>query len=125
MAKDGIHISFLVQQEWVIECFKENTTLIGGQDGLPTRIQWFTRLNKVCKDLGASQLHRNSVPLSLEQDQIEAFLKESIRQSEVWKTMKLVVLGHGRVGKSTLLHQLRDFKASSWSIHLSNQFIIF
>lgn len=40
------------------------------------------KLNKVCKELGASKLHRNSVPLSLPEHQIEEFLKESVKQSK-------------------------------------------
>jgi hypothetical protein len=30
------------------------------------------------------------------------------KQSEEWRAMKLVTLGHGRIGKTTLLNKLRS-----------------
>lgn len=98
---------FLVPYEVLVDCFKENTTLISGLDMGDSTVQWFLERNKVCKDFGASKLLLHSIPLSLPKDKIREFVRESIHNSEVWKTMKLVVLGHGRIGKTTLLHQLR------------------
>jgi hypothetical protein len=48
------------------------------------------------------------VPRSLEQHEIRPFLIELIKSSEEWKAMKLIILGHGRIGKTTMLHVLKD-----------------
>jgi Flp pilus assembly CpaF family ATPase len=39
--------------------------------------------------------------------QIETFVKELMAHSAPWQAMKLVTLGHGRIGKTTLLNKLR------------------
>lgn len=47
---------------------------------------------------------------------MRAALEELKKSSEVWRAMKLVVLGHGRIGKTTLLHVLKsllDYKDST------------
>lgn len=81
--------------------FQENSTIIeptfGGE-----QIQWYAERNRVCKDLGLDKAHRDSVPLNLPINQIKSFLEAS-KTSEPWNTMKLVVLGHGRIGKTTLV----------------------
>lgn len=69
--------------------------------------EWYTTRNQVCKSLGLSKAHFNSVPLNLPEGQIKSFL-EAAKRSEPWKAMKLVVLGHGRIGKSTLVHRLKE-----------------
>lgn len=70
------------------------------------------KLNLKCKEVKASKLQRDSVPQGLQNvDQIELILEELKKSSEPWKKMKLVVLGHGRIGKTTLLkavHNLLD-----------------
>jgi tRNA U34 5-carboxymethylaminomethyl modifying GTPase MnmE/TrmE len=41
------------------------------------------------------------------EEQITTFVKELISKSSEWRAMKLVTLGHGRVGKTSLLNRLR------------------
>lgn len=66
----------------------------------------------MCKEVKATKLQRNSVPHGqLDRNQIKALLEEVKKSSEPWNKMKLVVLGHGRIGKTTLLkavHNLLD-----------------
>lgn len=96
MAIDSIH-----------DCFRENTTITtiiyGGNVS-----KWYAERNRICKELGLGRVYCNSVPHTLPQDQIESFLKDLV-QGESWKAMKLVVLGHGGIGKSTLVHRLKDY----------------
>lgn len=68
--------------------------------------------------MNANKIHRNSVPFQTPVHEIESFLKEMIENSEQWKTMKLVVLGNGRIGKSTLLHRLREYVQESGDVRL-------
>jgi hypothetical protein len=41
------------------------------------------------------------------EEQIETFVKELIAHPAPWRAIKLVTLGHGRIGKTTLLNKLR------------------
>jgi len=70
-------------------------------------------LNRLCEELDLGKMQRNSVPLAADD---EASMRQSLEamkeSSEEWRAMKLVVLGHGRVGKTTLLHKLKSFIAS-------------
>lgn len=61
----------------------------------------------MCKVLGLDKAYRDSVPLNLPIEGIKPFL-EAANKSEPRKAMKLVVLGHGRIGKSTLIHRLKE-----------------
>lgn len=93
--------------ESIHDCFQENSTIMetnrfGGQ-----RLEWYCKRNRTCKDLGLEKAHRDSVPLNLPIDQMRSFL-EAAKKSEPWKAMKLVVLGHGRIGKSTMVHRLKE-----------------
>ncbi len=49
--------------------------------------------------------HRNSVPRSIHmgKHEMKHYVKELIAGGEQRKAMKLVVLGNGRIGKTTLL----------------------
>lgn len=40
--------------------------------------------------------------------EIEQFLGDLLRKSEPWNSLKLVFLGHGRIGKTTLVHALKN-----------------
>lgn len=71
-------------------------------------LEWFINRNNVCKELGAEEEDRNSIPPHLKsRDEMRKFLFELRRGFEEWRAMKLVVLGHGRIGKTTLLHALK------------------
>ncbi len=75
--------------------------------------------------MGATKLHRQSIPQNLylkvllhfwltlyllffSQGDITKFMKELMKNSSEWKTMKIVILGHGRIGKTTLLRALKS-----------------
>ena len=62
-------------------------------------------LQHLCCYSGKQQ--RQSVPLSLNKFDIKPFLKDLMKNSEPWRAMKLVVLGNGRIGKTTMLHSLK------------------
>lgn len=51
----------------------------------------------------AAKQQRNSVPRTLTIKEIELFLKEIVKASSDWRSMKLVVLGNGRIGKTTTI----------------------
>ncbi len=36
------------------------------------------------------------------------FLQQLMAEAEEWKAIKMVVLGHGRIGKTTLLHAINQ-----------------
>lgn len=105
---------FLVPYDWLVDCFKDNITITDGFSHDESGVRWFVDRNKICKELGASKMIIDSIPLAY--NDIKSFVQEAMKQSEVWKTMKLVVLGHGRIGKTTLLHQLR-LHATSTSLY--------
>ena len=49
-----------------------------------------------------------SVPQTLtKEEELRTFLNELKTQGEKWNALKLVVLGHGEVGKTTLIHAVR------------------
>jgi hypothetical protein len=58
--------------------------------------------------LSTAQEQRNSVPQSLKKEEIKPFLQELKTASEEWKAMKLIILGKGRIGKTTTLHVIKD-----------------
>lgn len=71
--------------------------------------RWYVDLNYMCKELGLGLADRNSVPPHLKtKDQIRAFLLELRSGFEEWRAMKMVVLGHGRIGKTTLLTAIKS-----------------
>lgn len=93
-----------VSSSKIKECFALNTTLQLAFNAPSSLIQWYAGLNDVCKELQASPLQRRSVPVGqLNKQQIRELLEELKENSEPWEKMKLVVLGHGRIGKTTLL----------------------
>ena len=56
---------------------------------------------------------RQSVPHSLAQESIQPFLEDLMTKSEPWRAMKLVVLGNGQIGKTTMLHSLKQLVQTS------------
>lgn len=100
-------IYHVVMHHYIKECFQANSTLVECHTN-NSLIDWFVALNKISKELGASSLQRNSVPYGLDKDKIEEFLVELMKSSETWKSMKLVVLGHGQIGKTTMLAKFKN-----------------
>jgi hypothetical protein len=45
-------------------------------------------------------------------------MKDLCEQGEKWNTLKLVVLGHGEVGKTTLLHTIRRYLEDTWLVRV-------
>jgi hypothetical protein len=105
-----IHL-FAVPNDMVEDCFSENSTLEEehNTDKKTKLIRWFALRNEVCNSLGGvGKAQRNSVPQSLElEEDIQAFLKELMSGSKDLRTMKLIVLGDGRIGKTTLLNAMK------------------
>ncbi len=47
------------------------------------------------------------------------FIQQLMAEAEEWKAIKMVVLGHGRVGKTTLLHAINQIMTpSSIQVHI-------
>jgi Cdc6-like AAA superfamily ATPase len=65
---------------------------------------------------------RNSVPRSIKEDDIKSFLHELMKKSTPWHSMKLVVLGNGRIGKTTLLHMMLQLLKTSDNNNDNNNF---
>lgn len=60
-------------------------------------------------------IQRNSVPQGhLTEQQIETFLIELMKNSRPWRTMKLIILGHGHIGKTTLLAAFKNLMDPSF-----------
>lgn len=54
---------------------------------------------------------RKSIPKGLEdENEIANFVKSLMEKSEEWKAMKIVVLGHGEIGKTTLLDAFKKIR---------------
>src|SRR5271163_3222238 len=105
-----------VPHDWLEDCFAENSTLeeVGNYGVIFKPVTWFATRNKICNSLGAGTLLRNSIPQRLEKDEdIRAFVRELMESSEELRAMKLVVLGHGRIGKTTLLQAMKHILHSS------------
>lgn len=88
---------------------------------LYSRLQWFADVNYVCKELKVGKEDRSSVPQHLDtKDKIRNFLLELNRGFEEWRAMKLVVLGHGDIGKTTLIHTIKNLLVSSNKVTFVN-----
>ncbi len=127
----GIIIEFFFQKGLIPISIVE--TLLGrnitlteyhGGDVTCREFEYFTNLNSVCQELNAGMInqfqyvfyppkqyfsemiHRNSVPrvASLDRSKMRRFVQQLIASGEQWKSMKMVVLGNGRIGKTTLLN---------------------
>lgn len=74
-------------------------------------------LNKLCKNLGASKIQRDSVPEGrLTEAKTEQFLQELMKSSEIWKSMKLIFIGHGQIGKTTLVTAFKKLLDPSFKV---------
>ena len=71
-------------------------------------ISWFTERNRICNEMKASPAQRNSIPNNMDPDDMSKFIEELMKNSEELRAMKLVVLGDGRIGKTTLLNAMRS-----------------
>jgi hypothetical protein len=101
-------IHCILEEEWIHDCFCVNTTLEQCESG-GDLLHWYTTGNRVCNSLRLPIQYRNSIPRDLrEESQIASFVSQLNSRSEVWRAMKLVTLGHGRIGKTTLLNKLRS-----------------
>jgi hypothetical protein len=61
----------------------------------------------VCNKLGAGMQYCNSIPKNLNTEkQIEAFISALMKNCASWRALKLVTLGNGCIGKTTLLRKL-------------------
>jgi hypothetical protein len=81
-----------------------------------SKFDQFILRNWVCKEMGASKVHKNSIPRHLKSEEdMRTFLKELISSSTPLRSMKMVVLGHGHIGKTTLLTSMHNI------LHPSNQ----
>jgi hypothetical protein len=96
-----------IWNSWIEDCFQENTTLCCSVTNIPL-FDWYTYLNHVCNELKASKKLRSGVPQSIGKYEIQKYLRELMKSSEEWHAMKLVVLGHGRIGKTTMLTKLHS-----------------
>lgn len=77
--------------------------------------------------MGASLHYRDSVPQHLRTEQdMAAFVKELMaNNNEEFRAMKLVVLGNGRVGKTTLLCALKKLLDPNFNGVMRTYFMIF
>ncbi len=70
---------------------------------VPDKDYWYPSLNKACRKFDVGKAYRDSVPRDTKINQIEKFVEQLLAGSEERREMKLVVLGNGRIGKTTLL----------------------
>ncbi len=55
-------------------------------------------------------IHRNSVPRieGMDRADMRRYVTQLKEDSKPWKSIKLVVIGHGRIGKTTLLNTFQQ-----------------
>ncbi len=71
-------------------------------------IQRLLTINELCHQLNANRLLRNSIPLKMDdKEEIAPLLHHLIAGSEEWRAMRIVVLGHGRIGKTALIREVK------------------
>lgn len=63
-------------------------------------------------------IHKNSLPKGkyLREDEIRRHIEQLLQEGEEWRSIKLIVLGNGRIGKTTLLHTFDRIKVYFLSI---------
>jgi hypothetical protein len=72
-------------------------------------MKWFANLNRICNKMGAGKILRDSIPHHLDNSkQIYEFLEALTAGSEPLRSMKLVVLGNGQIGKTTLINAMKN-----------------
>eukprot|EP00026_Physarum_polycephalum_P000711 Phypoly_transcript_00712.p1 GENE.Phypoly_transcript_00712~~Phypoly_transcript_00712.p1 ORF type:complete len:920 (-),score=65.02 Phypoly_transcript_00712:1306-4065(-) len=103
----------------VEDVFSENTTLgvyKNEKISFNLLVKWFVTCNHVCNKLSANKRCRDSIPREMKSEaEIESFVQQLLTSSSEWRAMKLVVLGHGQIGKSTLLSKVRSILGHSAS----------
>jgi hypothetical protein len=66
----------------------------------------------------AGMAHLESVPDTLTTTrEIRDYLRECMEGTEEWRAMRIIVLGHGRIGKTTLICSIQDILVSSLFYH--------
>jgi hypothetical protein len=99
--------SFHLLEDELIEDFFQNNTTLEGFDGHELA-SWYATCNRICNKLGASIKYRNSIPRNIKSlGDIHSFVKELMSKSSPWRALKLITLGHGCIGKTTLLNKLQ------------------
>lgn len=98
-------LHFIVPHEWIEDCFQENFTLETCFNN--DQAKWFGERNKICNKMKASQAQGNSIPHNMKKEDIPQFLADLQKSSEELRAMKLMVLGDGRIGKTTLLNAMK------------------
>jgi len=64
---------------------------------------------KAYKEVGARKSHMRRVPLHFKTSkEMEDHLRAQIEKEERWRHMKVIVLGNGRIGKTTFVHFLNN-----------------
>jgi hypothetical protein len=98
-----------VPQNWLEDCFSENTSLkrLNGHTAMLKPIEWFAQRNKICNKMKASKVQINSIPQNMKEEDIQEFMEDLMKSSDELRAMKLVVLGDGRIGKTTLLNSMK------------------
>lgn len=72
-------------------------------------MRWYAARNRLWRESGLGEDILFSVPLNLKEYQLVPFFEEAKNRCESWKIMKLIVLGHGGIGKSTLMYRLKEY----------------
>lgn len=75
-------------------------------------MNWYLRVNGLAKDMNCNRLQRHSVPFCVikeDENYVEetTFLSSIVASSEAWRAIKMVILGHGQIGKTTLLSSIK------------------
>jgi hypothetical protein len=92
----------------VEECFSKNSTLERVERPPSKLIEWFVERNRICNEMKVSKEQKNSIPRNMKPKNFQHFLKELRENSKELRAMKLVVLGDGRIGKTTLLNAMKS-----------------
>lgn len=92
------------EDSFITKCFSTNTTLTRANTSC-NLFNWYCSLNRACKELRA-EMFRASVPRDVLEKDIRPFLEDLVQNSKPFRTMKIVVLGHGKIGKTTLLRAI-------------------
>ncbi len=78
---------------------------------------WFylTSIFKRPKPHFSGMALRNSVPRQpdMKAEEMRSLIDQLLKNAEKWNAIKLVVLGNGRIGKTTLLHSINNLLTPS------------
>jgi polynucleotide 5'-kinase involved in rRNA processing len=77
------------------------------------RVSILLFLNLINRNIFTAKEQRNSVPLNIDKKDIRGFIEDLVKNSEEWRAMKLVVLGNGQIGKTTMLKVLKEIVTES------------